>query len=170
MGLALMYILSPSWKGRWSLDSTALLTNCTNFIIIFTKLDLDLLMKTQKKRGSLAYSFTLIHSWNSVECMLPSKALYRDWTYLTDLTRILSLKTRIKISEKEKLREGEFQLGEIYLSQKDKPWVLSFRIQIYLHLTCFFYPDPLWKRTSQRHSSLSSHTAFPLWNSLSIIG
>lgn len=44
-------------------------------------------------------------------CCMPR--LCRDWTCLTELTRILSLKSRIKISEKEKLREGQYQLGEV---------------------------------------------------------
>jgi len=113
MGVALIYGLSLLGKERWVLDSTELLTRCTNFIIIYTKWDLYLLMGTQEKRGNLAYSFTLIHSSNAIKCILHAKALCRDWTYLANVTRTLSLKSRIRISEKEKLREGEFQLDEV---------------------------------------------------------
>lgn len=128
MGVDLIYSFSLLGKERWVLESTELLTRCTNFILIYTKLDLYLLMRTQKNRGNLAYSFILIHSSNTIKCILHTKALYRDWTYQTNVTRILSLKSRIRISEKEKLREGEFQLDEV----TGRTQLLSFKIQIYL--------------------------------------
>lgn len=51
-----------------------------------------------------------------------------------------------------------------------KPQLLSFKIQVYLNLTCFFYPDPFLKKSSQTSSILSSHLVFPWWNSLSTAG
>lgn len=164
MRLALICILSAAGKGSWVLDLTELLTKFKDFILnfIFTNLDPYPLMITKRKRGNLAYSFTLIHSSNIIKCIFHARLCQR-----LDLPNKWKENSCLEEQQNKDFRESNSEENFNWMRPREgRPQLLSFKIQMYLCLTYFFYSDPLSKKTSQRSSTLSSHLVFPWWNSL----